>query len=247
LAVAPDALSLGDGPFRIDPHRNTISTKLSDQLATDLSANGHSLWVSDYNQGVLRRYEATTGKLVATVQLPSGETPEGIAITATAVWVASHHGGTLDRIDPATNKLVKRISVTSPGDSGAQFVTTGFGSVWVGVGNNDSVVRVDPRSNKVLAKISFNNQIWPCGGLVATSRAIWVFECLSSTYVGRIDPRTNTVTKILDTGGKTIWMAARPRHRMVRHRRRSGPVPRRTRIPRPTQGRRHLPPPLHTR
>ena len=207
LAVASDALWLGDGPFRIDQRHNTIGKPLSGQLATDVGASGHSLWVSDYN-GVVRRYDATTGKLVATVRLPSGETPEGIAIGANGVWVASHHGGTLDRIDPRTNKLAKRIPVTRPGDSGAQFVTTGFGSVWVGVGNDETVVRVDPRSNKVLAKISLRNQMEPCGGLAATSRAIWVSECLDGTHVGRIDPRTNTVTKVLDTGGKVIWMAA---------------------------------------
>jgi DNA-binding beta-propeller fold protein YncE len=208
LTVGSDAVWLGDGPFRIDARHDTIGKALSGQLATDLSADGRSLWVSDYDQDVVRRYDTSTGKLVATVRLPSGESPEGIAIVGTAVWVAAHHGGTLDRVDPATNKLVKRVSVTSPGDRGAQFVTSGFGSVWVGVGNNDFVVRVDPRSDKVLARVSFVNQMEPCGGLAATIHAIWVSECLDGRHVGRIDPRTNTVTKVLDTGGKVIWMAA---------------------------------------
>lgn len=107
LAVGPDAVWLGDGPFRIDPRHHTIGKALSVQPATDMGAAGSNLWVSDYGNGVVRRYDANTGKLVATVHLPD-VTPEGIAITDTAVWVASHHGGNLDRIDPATNKVVSR-------------------------------------------------------------------------------------------------------------------------------------------
>ncbi|MGO4599733.1 hypothetical protein [Terrabacter sp. 2RAF25] len=102
---------------------------------------------------------------------------------------------------------MKRIPITRPGSSGAQFATTGFGSVWVGVGNNASVVRVDARSDKVLATISFHDQMEPCGGVAATSRAIWVSECLDGNHVGRIDPRTNTATTVMDTGGRVIWMA----------------------------------------
>ena len=59
-----------------------------------------SIWVSDYGLGQVRRYDATSADLRATVET---RTPEGVLATEDGVWIANHRYGTVSRIDPETN------------------------------------------------------------------------------------------------------------------------------------------------
>jgi len=181
----------------------------------DLGTGEGSVWASDYDADLVRRFDAATGKVLATIKVPAGSNPEGIADSGGAIWVADHHGGTLSRIDPNTNTVTAHVKVGVSGPSGPQEDAFGFGSVWVDVPNNVAVVRVDPQANKVQKEIDFPPAMEPCGGIAVTTGAIWVTECLDGTHLARIDPSTNKIAHIFDVGGRmwqptadgdTIWV-----------------------------------------
>ena len=80
--------------------------------------------------------------MIATI--PVGLAPKGVLATGSAVWVADTHDGKVFRIDPATNKIVATITVGPTGNSGPNWLGSGFGSIWVSVPNAASIVRIDP-------------------------------------------------------------------------------------------------------
>jgi streptogramin lyase len=208
LAVAPDAVWVSSGPFRIDPQTNTASGPFSSVESQDIGVGEGSVWASNWAEDAVRRLDATTGKETAVVKLPAGSAPEGIVDAAGAIWVATHHGGTVVRIDPATNRVAATVPLVSPGSSGPQGIAVGLGSVWVDVPRADAVFRIAPATNKVTAVIALPFSISPCGGIAVGQTAVWVTGCLDVGTVARIDPATNKVVSILDVGGLVIQPAA---------------------------------------
>ena len=215
LGVTRDGVWVSNGVFRVDPTDNTASHAYQAGSSVDLATGDGSVWASDYNAGVVRRYD-TAGRLIATIQLPNGSNPEGIAVTSSSVWVASHHAGTVIRIDPRTNRVVTSVALSKPGAGGPQGVGAGFGSIWVTNGTTNEVLRVDPSTNSIIARIQFLDMV-PCGGFAFGRTAVWITECLDGTHIARIDPRTNTVAAVLNTGGRmnqpasdgdTVWVVA---------------------------------------
>jgi streptogramin lyase len=207
LAATSGAVWTAGGPFRIDASGGTVTGPFTSGESNDIGAGDGSMWASDYDNDLVRRFDAGTGKLQATIQLPHGSSPEGITDSGGAIWVATHHGGTLVRIDPATNVVAANVKVTYAGTSGPQGDAFGFGSVWVDVPNIGAVVRVDPQTNKIQAKITFPIAMSPCGGIAVTATAIWVTGCLDGTDIARIDPSTDTVTKVFNVRGR-MWQPA---------------------------------------
>jgi len=207
LAVAPDALWVSSGPFRIDPQTNAVTGPFTSFDSQDIGVGEGSVWVSNYNEDTVRRLDAATGKETGAVKLPAGSSPEGIIDAAGAIWVATHHGGTVVRIDPATNRIAATVVLVPPGSSGPQGIAAGLGSVWVDVPNANAVFRLDPSTNKVAAVIALPLGISPCGGIAVGQTAVWVTGCLDTTTVARIDPSTNKVSSVLDIGGLVIQPA----------------------------------------
>ena len=118
------------------------------------------------------------------------------------------------RIDPATNKVVATITVGPTGNSGPNWLASGFGSVWVGIPNNGTVVRIDAITNAIQATIPIPPTIAsPCGGFAVTPTAVWSMPCDGPQAMTRIDPETNTVV--------TAVKLARAGLQPCRHRRRA--------------------------
>jgi glutamine cyclotransferase len=209
LAITANAVWTAGGPYRIDPKTNAVGQALTDQGADVVAADSNSVWASAFAGNTVRRFDAHTGRLAASVTLPGDDaSPDGIAITRAGVWVAAHHGGALYRIDPRTNALIGRVPVADPGSSGPEFLTAGARSIWVGVPSRDDVVRLDVRSGKVLATIPTGGRIVPSGDLTVTRQAIWMSESFAGTHIARIDLHTNKITSVIDTGGYVVQPAA---------------------------------------
>lgn len=208
LAVAPDAIWVSGGPFRIDPQTNGVTGPFESSDSQDIGTGEGSVWVSNYSHDTVRRLDPATGKEKAVVKLPSGSSPEGIADGAGSIWVATHHGGTVVRIDPATDRVAATVALVPPGSSGPQGVAAGLGSIWVDVPNVNAVFRLDPETNKVVAVIVLPLGPSACGGIAVGQTAVWVTGCLDKPMVARIDPSTNKVVSVLDVGGLAIQPAA---------------------------------------
>jgi DNA-binding beta-propeller fold protein YncE len=200
LASTPSAIWVPGGVFRIGAG-GQVAGPFDSGASQDIGAGDGAVWASDYASNLVRRYDAATGRLVATIHLPLNANPEGIAITPGAVWVAEHHSGLVARIDPQTNRVVARVHVGLVGSSGPQGIAFGLGAVWVGIPNTGEVVRIDPATNKVVARIAVPSTMSPCGGIGVARNAVWVTGCSDGHYVARIDPSTNAVSSILDVGG----------------------------------------------
>lgn len=195
-----------EGLIRIDPRTNQAVNLAKGTEADFVEPAAGSIWASDFNNDVVRRYNGA-GTLLATIPIPDG--PEGLAATPGAIWVASHHGGTLDRIDTTTNTVTNRVQVTTPGSSGAQNVTSALGSVWTGTSNTLSVVRVNPQTRRKTLTIPLvNAQGDPCGGIAITPKAGWAPSCLDGPQLVEFDPRTGSVLRSQNIGGKVYGMAA---------------------------------------
>jgi DNA-binding beta-propeller fold protein YncE len=168
--------------------------------------------VADYNDGILRRLDPRTGRLLATIK-GVGLHVEAIVATPRAIWVASvgpwtknSHGeitpvgdGLVTRIDPRSDRIVARIRV----GRGPGTLTVGAGSIWVanfrGLRPDFSVSRIDPRSNRVAATIRLHRLL---AGITAADGYVWVMNPgrllrggldMSGGTLIRIDPRSDRV------------------------------------------------------
>ena len=195
-------LSENGSVARIDPATNTLGTGVPTGATTDLSqgisvgANG--VWVTEWNKAKLYRVDPTSLKVVATI--PVGLAPKGVLATEAAVWVADTHDGKVLRIDPATNKVVATITVGPAGNSGPNWLGSGFGSIWTGVPNASTVVRIDPITNAVQATITVPVEVTACGGFAFTETDVWMPSCGRKT-IARIDPATNVVAGVVRPDG----------------------------------------------
>jgi virginiamycin B lyase len=161
-----------------------------------------AVWQTDWGRDALVRIDPVADKVVASIPLPVGSAPSGVAVTAGSVWVADEHSEAVTRIDPKTNRVVATIPVGPPSmDSGGpQYMTAGPGGVWVGVQNMASIVRIDSATNRVGLTV-------PLDGFVASDGAeVWIGIDAGPNglaEVFRIDPVTGKVitTVHLDTKG----------------------------------------------
>jgi hypothetical protein len=71
-------------------------------------------------------------------------------------------------------------------------IAAGAGAVWVGLKNGNALVRIDPADNRVVATIPIEQS--PSGQIVVAGGYVW-----SSGERGlvRVDPRTNTVDRVI--------------------------------------------------
>jgi DNA-binding beta-propeller fold protein YncE len=214
MALATDGTSIwlitADGKLaRIDPLTNAIAASVTLSPATDayqsLAGNRAGLWVTDWDATEVLRFDPVT--LKATASIDMGSAPKGVLVTTAAVWVANTRGGSVARIDPNTNKIVATITLGPTGPSGPNWLASGFGSIWAGVPNVGAVFRINQKTNAIEATIPILGPASPCGGLAASSSAIWITSCDGSTLVTQIDPATNTVVGTIDLGGNGYTFA----------------------------------------
>jgi YVTN family beta-propeller protein len=187
---------------RIDSTTNTVGagvqTGRTTDLYNDISVNANGVWVTDWDTTTLFRIDPTTAKATA---IEVGPFLKGVLATRSAVWVAATHDGKIYRIDPATNKVVATITVGPTGNSGPNWLGSGFGSIWTSVPNNASIVRIDPKTNKVQATIKIPVEVTPCGSFAFTATDVWTESCGGRATMVRIDPATNTVAGVIRPAG----------------------------------------------
>ena len=208
LAIADGAVWTSSGLFRIDPASNEHTGPNLRVPSGDVVGFGRELWASDFDGDVVRRFDARTHKVLAVVKLPPGSAPEALAISAGSLWVACHHSGMVARVDLRTNRVTAEVSVGPPESNGPQGIAAGMHSIWVDVPADAEVVRIDEASNQVRSRIAFPNSMVPCGGIAVGRTAVWVSECLQGTAMARIDPGTNRVVSVFDTGGRVVQPTA---------------------------------------
>jgi streptogramin lyase len=209
LAASAHRIWIAGGLFAIDPANNAVSGPFTHAESQDVGAGPTTVWASDFDGLILRRFDARTGKLVASISLVGS--PEGIVVTPGAVWVAEHHGGDVARIDPATNRVVAHIGVGPPDQTnGPQGIAYGLGSVWAGDGLTDEIDRIDPKTNEVTARIALppTSRFTPCGGVAVGRTAVWMSSCQEDNSIAHIDPATNAVASMLTLPGEVDGMTA---------------------------------------
>jgi YVTN family beta-propeller protein len=187
---------------RIDPLTNTAGPTIQTGGTTDLyngvAVDANGVWVTDWDSTTLFRIDPTTSK-VAAIEL--GLALKGVLATGSAVWVAGTHDGKVYRIDPATNKVVATITVGPTGNSGPNWLASGFGSIWASVPNASAVVRIDPITNKVQATIAVPVEVTACGGFAFTATDVWMPSCGGRPTMARIDPAKNVVAGVVRPAG----------------------------------------------
>jgi virginiamycin B lyase len=187
---------------RIDTATNTlgpgIQTGGTTDLYNDIAVDGNGVWVTDWDTTKLFRIDPTTSKVTP---IEVGPFLKGVLATGSAVWVAGTHDGKVYRLDPATNKVVAAVTVGPTGNSGPNWLGSGFGSIWASVPNIASIVRIDPKTNKVQATIKIPVEVLPCGSFAFTATDVWTQSCEGRATMVRIDPATNLVGGVIRPGG----------------------------------------------
>ena len=89
----------GDTVVRIDPKTNQF---IDDPIQTgraplSLAIGEGSVWVANHDAHTVTRIDATTGQVIATINVPSE--PHRVAFGEGAVWVANWHINSVTRID----------------------------------------------------------------------------------------------------------------------------------------------------
>jgi virginiamycin B lyase len=154
-----------------------------------------SLWAGDCGTQKLLRIDVVTGELVATIDLPFNGLPSesSVAVGEDGVWMLSP--GTqpdLVRIDPATNEVAE----TFPAPTGATAVRAGGGSLWITRAQAGQLLRVDPATGEELAEIDVSPE---STFLAYGEGGVWTMG--STGEVVHVDPMTNSVVALIDTGG----------------------------------------------
>jgi len=166
----------------VDPSTNAITgTTALEPRSYGVAAGFGSVWVTSMGPrpekgedgvrapagpGILQRVDATTGELVATIEV--GPTPLFLACGEGAVWVINQGDGTVSRVDPGTNAVGATIEVGIDGPGGD--IAVGEGMVWVRASKTLLSV-IDPATNAVIARYG---PTAGSGGVRADHGSAWI-------------------------------------------------------------------------
>ena len=182
------ALQMDTGMVQLDPLTGNIKRTITGIAGFYLVVDRTTAWVADTSHSVAR-VNLTTGKVVATIEVPA--TPKEMAIFDGSVWVACDDGGSVARIDIDTNKVV----ATIPAGSRPVNLAAGEGAVWVW-NHQRQLLRIDPATNKVVATIDGVAETLGVGVAVGGG-FVWV---AMPGGIGKVDPATNTVIDVIPIG-----------------------------------------------
>ena len=192
MQVTDDAVWVFDltGVLRVDPATNTsthVPLTVEGGGPSVLGAIGFdSIWAGDFDLDQVRRYDATTGELAATVET---QTPEGVLATDDGIWVANHRSGTVSRIDPESNQIAVQIEVGGEGSSGPKGLIEAGGDVWVGIPNKHALVGIDPEADAPDGEIEVSSPGGPCGPMSTYGSRIYIGGCVGETVMEVVDYR----------------------------------------------------------
>ncbi len=183
------------GLVRLDPSAN--QTKVIDTDAGAWVAGmGDSVWRSAFYFNTLKRYDATTGRVALTVDVPE---PGGVLPTKSTIWLSERNEGTILGLDPRTGDTRITRTITSAGHAGPGEITLAAGALWIVVPRAGTVVKVDPDDGVILATIDLGfhpgERLTYAGGALWAQATPWEGETppQPGTLI-RIDPVTQKVT-----------------------------------------------------
>jgi streptogramin lyase len=148
-----------------------------------LARGPNGLWLACRERGTLVRYDAATGKPIATIAL-RGLRPWAVASGLGFVWAVDRTVPSLLRIDPRTGRQ-RRIRL----DGLPVALWAGAGSVWVGFEQGTQVARVAPSTGKV-HRIQAGDG---ASGFASDGRSVWI-ACHRDNSIVRVDLATGNVT-----------------------------------------------------
>jgi YVTN family beta-propeller protein len=187
----------------VDPtyYERTVTIPLTNGLnAGSVALGGGWVWAVFGNSRLFRVDPNLVRKPVSGY---AGNGPSGIVYADRAVWVANGGEGSVYRFHPAT---IEREPVASPINVGARpsAIAYGYKSIWVASAGDGTLTRINPLLN--------STRTIPVGGqpsAVAVGRgAVWVANSgEGADAVSRIDPKTNTVVKVIHIGNRPAGLA----------------------------------------
>jgi hypothetical protein len=165
LAVVALAPKPADRPARA----KVVATSRIGGVPTGAAAGGGSLWIADFNGGLLR-LDPANGRILR--RFPLGAQPDSLAVAGDDVWVRvvlanDHDPGAVLRLDPTTGRVLARVSVGSR--SG---IAVGARSVWVPrrFNNAEDIDRIDRRRAVIVDRIGVRD----VDGTVEAGGVLWV-------------------------------------------------------------------------
>ncbi len=157
------------GLFRIDPESNEIE-QIDDRPGVWIASDGSGVIRIAYGDNTLRRYDATTGALQQTVDVPR---PGGLLVEIGRVWVSEHGQGGLRQYDAADLTLRGRTQLApSLGECcGPGTIRALHGSLWIADPGHESIIEVDPTTADVVQTIRLD--VSPSDGLTVADGVLW--------------------------------------------------------------------------
>jgi virginiamycin B lyase len=192
VTIAGDAAWVGNAGAGIAGYDLATGERLasvpSGEICLAMDEGFDSVWAGDCNQEAILRIDATTGRLLATIDLPFAALPNesSIGVDEDGVWVLSSGSQPdLVRIDPATN----RVAETFEGPDEVVNLRAGEGALWATRPRTGELVRIDPATGEEEATI----EVAPSSGFLAVGEGgVWTLSA-DTGEVSHVDPATNTV------------------------------------------------------
>jgi len=169
-----------------------------------LAVGEGSVWVTEYEQGILVRIDPATDRVIARVQV--GIHASRVLVQEGFAWVLDDVGGALIKVDVLTNRKVKEFPLQPSLNMRPSGLAGTAGSVWVTLAETfvlrsgkvlGQLIRIDT-STSVVTAIPIDGL--PAGVAVGGG-AVWVSSILvEPTSIFRIDPATIRVVARVETG-----------------------------------------------
>ena len=139
-----------------------------------------SVWVSEYNAGVVVRIDPATNTVTARVRV--GGQAQAVAGLAGLLWVANT-AGYVSAIDPVAGKVVGATVDVGHGVDGLVATPEGL---WATTYDRGLVVLIDPASRKIVRRARIQGHV---AAIAIANRALWVSD-FGHRRVTRIDRKT---------------------------------------------------------
>lgn len=175
--------------WRIDQQTNAVKAKIP--LGRDperrIEAFG-SIWVSDPEEGTIRRIDPATNKVAARLDVPG---VFGLGAAGGSLWGAIASSGTVVRSDPKTLKIVARIRYGPPKADDVARLVADADAVWIQ--NQDTLFRLDPATSHVVSTLRLPGADGRSDGEIAVGAgSVWITNAEEGT-LARVDKRLANV------------------------------------------------------
>jgi streptogramin lyase len=149
----------------------------------DLAVGSGAVWVALQTEDQVKRFDATTGKLLDRIRLPA---PTALALDGQTLWAATADGR-LHSIDVATGATAVRAATDM-----VTRIRVGQGAVWL-MTSDGKVLRLDRRTGRVVARVAGT---FEAADLAVGAEGVWAYDQHQGAVL-RIDPGANRVIRTI--------------------------------------------------